>query len=92
MLERIERAGAFINAKSQFYKDGLNVIRFICNLKGRELSIDKVIRIINWKTPKNVKKAKGFLGLYIYFRIWVKDFRLITNLIYSLFKKGVKWH
>jgi hypothetical protein len=47
MLERIKRAGVSISAKSQFYKDGLNVIRFICNLKGRELSINKVIRIIN---------------------------------------------
>jgi hypothetical protein len=47
---------------------------------------------MNWKMPKNIKKAKGFLGLYVYFRIWVKDFRLIINLIYSLFKKGVKWH
>jgi hypothetical protein len=40
--------------------------------------------------PKNIKKVKGFLGLYIYFKIWVKDFGLIINLIYSLCKKGVK--
>jgi hypothetical protein len=40
--------------------------------------------------PKNIKEVKGFLGLYIYFRIWVKDFRLIIDPIYSLFKKGVK--
>jgi hypothetical protein len=90
MLERIKRARAFISAKSQFYKDGLNIVGFICNLKGRELSIDKIIRIMNWKMPKNIKEVKGFLGLYIYFRIWVKDFGLIINPIYSLFKKGVK--
>jgi hypothetical protein len=47
MLERIKRAGAFINTKSQFCKDGLNVVRFICNLKGKELFINKVIRIMN---------------------------------------------
>ena len=91
-LERIERAGASIGAKSQFCKDGLNVVGFICNSKGREPSTDKVIRIMNWKTPKNVKEAKGFLGLCVYFWIWVKDFGLIADLIYSLFKKGVKWH
>jgi hypothetical protein len=39
-----------------------------------------------------MKEVKGFLGLYVYFRIWVKDFGLIADLIYSLFKKGVKWH
>jgi hypothetical protein len=46
-LERIERARASIGAKSQFYKDGLNVVGFICNSKGREPSVDKVIRIMN---------------------------------------------
>jgi hypothetical protein len=69
MLERIKRARAFISTKLQFCKDGLNIVKFICNLKGREPFIDKVIRIINWKMPKNIKEAKGFLGLYIYFRI-----------------------
>ena len=47
ILERIERAGASIRAKSQFCKDSLNIIRFIYNLKGRELLVDKVIKIIN---------------------------------------------
>jgi hypothetical protein len=46
-LERIKRAKASISTKSQFYKDGLNIIGFIYNSKGREPSIDKVIRIIN---------------------------------------------
>jgi hypothetical protein len=90
MLERIKRARAFISTKLQFYKNSLNIVKFIYNLKGRELSINKVIKITNWKTLKNIKEAKVFLGLYVYFRIWVKDFRLIINSIYSLFKKGVK--
>ena len=89
-LERIERAGASIGAKSQFCKDGLNVVGFVCNSRGREPSADKVIRIMNWNIPENVKEAKGFLGLCVYFRIWVKNFSLITDPIYSLFKKGVK--
>ena len=68
-LKRIKRAGASIGAKSQFCKNGLNVVGFICNSKGREPSADKVIKITNWKTPKNTKEAKGFLRLYVYFRI-----------------------
>jgi hypothetical protein len=47
MLERIKRTRAFISTKSQFYKNSLNVVKFIYNSKGKELSIDKVIKIIN---------------------------------------------
>ena len=90
-LEQIKRAGGLIRAKSQFYRNRLNIVRFVYNLKGRELSIDKVIKILNQKVLENVTEAKGFLGLCGYFQIQVKDFGLIIELIYSLFKKGVKW-
>ena len=66
-LEQIKRVGGLIRAKSQFYRNRLNIIRFVYNLKGRELSIDKVIKILNQKVLENVIKAKGFLGLCRYF-------------------------
>src|SRR6266487_2063728 len=46
-LERIERVGGLIRAKSQFYKNRLNIVRFVCNSKGREPSVDKVVKILN---------------------------------------------
>ncbi len=91
-LKRIKRVGGSIRAKSQFYRNGLNVVRFVYNLGGREPSTDKVIKILNQKEPENTTEAKGFLGLYVYFRIQVKDFGQITEPIYYLFKKGIKWH
>ncbi len=89
-LKRIKRVGRSIKAKSQFYRNRLNVVRFVYNSGGREPSTDKVIKILNQKEPKNTIEVKGFLGLYVYFRIQVKDFRQITELIYYLFKKGIK--
>ena len=47
ILERIKRVGGLIRAKSQFYRNGLNIVRFVCNSKGREPSIDKVVKILN---------------------------------------------
>ncbi len=91
-LERIERVSRSIRAKSQFYRNRLNVIRFVYNLGDREPSIDKVIKILNQKELENTMKAKGFLSLYIYFRIQVKDFGQIIEPIYCLFKKGIKWY
>ena len=66
-LERIKRVGGLIRAKSQFYRNRLNIIRFVYNLKGRELSVDKVIKILNQKVLENITEAKGFLGLCGYF-------------------------
>jgi len=91
-LERVERAGGSIGAKSQFCRNGLNVVGFVCNSEGREPSADKVVKILNWKEPENTTEAKGFLGLCVYFRIWVKDFGPIAEPIYRLLKKGMKWH
>jgi hypothetical protein len=91
-LERIERAGATIGAKSQFCLDGMNIVGFVCNSKGREPSAEKIVKILNWKTPVNVTEAKGFVGLCSYFRIWIKNFATIADPIYSLQRKGVEWH
>jgi len=46
----------------------------------------------NWIKSSNVKEVKGFLGLVIYFRIWIKDFQLIAKPFYLLTRKGVKFH
>ena len=46
----------------------------------------------NWIELSNIKKVKGFLGLVIYFRIWIKDFRLIAEPLYLLTRKGIKFH
>jgi len=36
--------------------------------------------------------VKGFFKLIIYFRIWIKDFRLIAEPLYLLTQKKVKFH
>jgi len=46
-IKRIEKVKVFINIKSQFYKNGLNVIKFIYNLKNKKPFINKVTKIIN---------------------------------------------
>ena len=88
-LKQIKRARATIRPKSQFYLNRINIVSFVYNLKGREPLVDKVIKIQNQKTPKNTTKLKGFLRLYRYFYIQVKDFIKIIEPIYYLSKKGV---
>ena len=45
ILKQIKRARATIRPKSQFYLNRINIIKFIYNLKEKELLVDKVIKI-----------------------------------------------
>jgi hypothetical protein len=90
-MECLERAGACIGAKSQFCQDGMNVVGFICGYNGRSPASSKVIKILEWPPCKNITEAKSFIGICVYYRIWVKDFVIIAEPVYRLFKKGVKW-
>ena len=46
-LKRIKRAKASIKPKSQFCYDSISIIGFICNFKGRSLTITKVSKILD---------------------------------------------
>ena len=47
MLKQVKRVSKSIRVKLQFYKNRLNIIRFIYNLEGKEPFINKVIKILN---------------------------------------------
>jgi len=88
-MDRIERAGATIGPKSQFCYDGMIVVGFVCGSKGRAPEAAKVSKILNWEYCKDVTEAKAFLGICVYYRIWIKDFIIIAEPIYRLQRKGV---
>ena len=90
-LDRIERAGAVIGPKSQFCYNGMNVVGFVCGSGGRGPASTKVLKIVDWQPCENTTEAKAFLGICVYYRIWIQHFALIAEPIYRLFKKGKEW-
>jgi len=90
-LIRLERAGCTISPKSQFYMDGIKIVGFVCRAEGRTPDSAKVIKILEWKPCADIGEARAFIGVCVYYRIWIKDFSTITKPIYRLFKKGVPW-
>ena len=62
-------------------------IKFVVRVYGRTPKNKKIIKILDWPLYRNTTKAKGFVGFYVYYRLWVKDFAFIAESIYILFKK-----
>jgi ribonuclease HI len=89
---RLERAGCTIGPKSQFCIDGISIVGFVCGAEGWSPDSAKVIKILEWKPCTDVGEARAFIGVCVYYRIWIKDFSVIAEPIYYLFKKGVPWN
>ena len=92
VLADIERAGATISGlKSQFCMAGLKVVGFVCDIKRRHPDAAKVIKILDWPDPIDTTGARAFLGVCVYYRIWIYDFATIAEPIYRMLKKGVNF-
>ena len=46
------------------------------------------MKIIEWLSCMNIIKARVFIEVCMYYQIWIKDFVIITQLIYILFRKS----
>ena len=82
-LVDMERFGGTISGeKSEFLKGRIKMVVFIYGSKEQTLEEAKVRKVINWKPCTSVTEVKGFLGLYIYYQIWIKDFTVRANPLY----------
>ena len=89
VLADIERAGATISGiKSQFCMAGLKVVGFVCDINGRHPDTAKVIKILDWPDPIDITGARAFLGVCVYYRIWIRNFASIAEPIYRITQEG----
>ena len=51
----------------------------------------KVVAILDQVPCQDITKAWAFIGVCVYFWIFVKNFIYITGPIYALFKKGIEF-
>ena len=88
----MERVGATVSGgKSQFCMAGIKVVGYVCDSEGRHPDVSKVAKILEWLSLSDIITVRAFIGVYVYFRIWIKYFALIAIPIYVLFKKGVEF-
>ena len=93
VLADLERAGCTVSGpKSHWCVSGLKIVGYICDIEGRHPDTAKVIKILEWGDCQDVKSARAFIGVCVYYRIWIKGFAVISAPIYHLFRKGVNFY
>jgi hypothetical protein len=58
-----------VDKKTQWYKQEIKIVRFICDSNERYLDSVKVIKILKWPNCRNITELRGFLEIYRYYRI-----------------------
>lgn len=90
ILADIERSGTTVaGAKLKLCMAGLKIVGFVCDVNGRHPDHEKVIKIVMWPDCRNVTEARAFMGICVYYRIWIEGFSIIAQPIFFLFKKDV---
>jgi RNase H-like domain found in reverse transcriptase/Integrase zinc binding domain/Reverse transcriptase (RNA-dependent DNA polymerase) len=88
VLSDLERAGCTISGeKSQFCMSGIKIVGFICDCEGRHPESAKIEKVVDWPRCRTPKDIKAFLGLCVYYRIWVYHFSIIAGPLYRLLRK-----
>ena len=62
-------------------------LRHVISTNEVQVHMEKIRAILDWPTPKNVTKLKGFLGLCTYYRRFVKGFSQLKTPLTYLIKK-----
>ena len=90
VMYNVELAGGCMSgAKSQFVVEQLKIVGFICGPDGRLPEATKVLKIVEWPACCSIEEARAFIGICVYFRLWIEGFAIVAAPIYQLFKKNV---
>ena len=89
ILVSIELAEAKIMREKLYWcQDDIIVIKFVCDYDDQHLKTAKIAKIVKWLSCMNITEARAFIKVCVYYQIWIKDFVIIAQLIYILFKKS----
>ena len=90
VLFDIEHAGGSISAiKTQFCMEGLSIVGYVCDSAGRHPATAKIIKILEWEEEDvDLTSARAFIGVCVFYRIWIEGFAAIAAPIYATFRKN----
>ena len=91
-LHQVWVSGMTISGPKAFIgMPGIDIVGYLCDADGRRPEPKKIQRIRDWPTPRSLRDARAFVGIVVYYRIFIKDFASIAAPIFRLFRKKVEF-
>jgi hypothetical protein len=69
--------------------DGIKLIGYICGAEERTPETVKIIKIIKWPSCRSISEACAFIGICVYYQLWIKGFAKVAAPIYTLIQKNI---
>ncbi|MCI07009.1 Ty-3/Gypsy retrotransposon polyprotein, partial [Trifolium medium] len=94
VLELLRIHSLYANKKKcNFAQKSVEYLGHLVTGEGVAVDPNKVISVLQWPQPKNVKGVRGFLGLTGYYRKFIRDYGKIAKPLTELTKKdNFKWN
>ena len=92
LLERLQKCDLFLKpSKCIFEAKRVEFLGVI--LENGTVTMDpvKVSGVADWKTPKNVRDIRKFLGFCNFYRRFIRGFSQIAKALNNRLRKGVRW-
>jgi hypothetical protein len=74
--------------KSAIGMSDIEIVGFLCDQDGRRPEPRNVQRTLDWSIPGSTRDARAFIGIVVYYRIFILDFEIIATPIFALFRKS----